>query len=69
MKRPQVLKPVDATAAGYEGPVLWSVLWKSWMPATVAAPTPEAAMVAAARFWGVRWQAPDFYETVKVIKV
>lgn len=69
MKRPPVLKPIDATAAGYEGPRLWSVLWKNRIPATVAAPTPEAAMIAAARFWGVRWQAPDYYETVRTVEI
>jgi hypothetical protein len=44
-------------------------LWKDWIPATVAAPTPEAAMVTAARFWGVRWQTPDYYETVKTVPI
>ncbi len=69
MKRPALLKPLDATAAGYDGPRMWSVLWKSRIPATVAAPTAEAAMVAAANFWGVRWQAADYYEKVKIIPI
>ena len=69
MRAPQIMKPLDATAEGYSGPRLWSVLWKSWIPATVAAPTPEAAMVAAARFWGVRWQDPEFYENARVAPI
>ncbi len=69
MKRPPLLKPLDATAEGYDGPRVWTVLWKDWIPATVAAPTPEAAMVTAARFWGVRWQTPDYYETVKTVPI
>lgn len=69
MKAPQIMRPLDATAEGYKGPRMWSVLWKFRTPATVAAPTPEAAMVAAARFWGVRWQAPEFYENARVVPI
>ena len=69
MKGPPIMRPPDATAEGYEGPRMWNVLWKTRMPATVAAPTPEAALVAAARFWGVRWQAPYFYENARIVPI
>lgn len=69
MKRAALMRPPDAAAEGYDGPRLWSVLWGDRIPATVAAPTPEAAMVAAAHLWGVRWQDVGFYSEVVITKI
>ncbi len=69
MKHPALMREPDAIAEGYEGRRVWSVLWKDRIPATVAAPTKEEAMIAAARFWGVRWQALDFYSEVVITKI
>lgn len=63
------LREPDATAEGYEGRKLWSVTWGEDRPALIAAPTAEAAMVAAARFWGVRWQRPEYHMSVQIVPV
>lgn len=68
MRRPPA-KPPDAIADGYEGSKYWEVVWSERFPVTVAAPTQEAAMVTAARFWGVRWQAESYHQTVQIIPV
>lgn len=60
----------DTTARGYSGPRLYRVIWYARERAlTVAAPTREAAMVAAAEAWDVRWQDLEFYDRVKVARV
>lgn len=53
-------KTPAVTAAGYEGARLFSVEWRG-LPVLVAAPTPEAAVVAAAREYGVDWRAMEYH--------
>ncbi len=59
----------DVTARGYGGPRRWRVVWYARARAlTVAAPTREAAMVAAAEAWGTRWQDRGYYDSVMIAR-
>lgn len=52
---------------GYCGKRSWSVRHPAHRSSVrVIAPTEEAAIVAAAEYWGERWTAVDFYDSCEV---
>lgn len=56
-----------STYPGYCGKKMWSVRHTAHRrPVRVAAPTEEAAIVAAAAYWRERWTAVDFYASCEV---
>lgn len=61
-------KEPAARAAGYEGARLFSVQWRG-LPVLVAAPTAEAAVVAAAREHGVDWRKVEYHMEATVYRV
>ena len=51
----------------YQGRKQWKVTHPQQKKGvTVTAPDRHSAMVAAAKVWGVRWQAVEFYSAVVV---
>ena len=61
-------KEYDCCFEGYRGTKRFTVSHpKRKKDLTVAAPSEEAAMVAAAKHWDTRWQAVEFYAYAKVI--
>lgn len=66
--RPDFWKDPAARAAGYEGGRLFSVEWRG-IPVLVAAPTEEAAVVAAAPEHGVDWRRAEYHMEVVVYPV
>lgn len=57
----------DKRYADYQGKKQWSVRHPAHRSSVrVFAPTEEAAIVAAAEYWGERWQSIEFYSSVAV---
>ncbi len=53
--------PIDVTFEGYTGKKLYRVTHPQLGGLLIAAPDDVAAIVAAAKRWGRRWQEWDFY--------
>lgn len=57
----------SSTFPGYAGTKKWLVSHPRQAAAVrVTAPTAQAAIVAAASVWGVRWQSVEFYAYASV---
>ena len=62
--------PAQAVFGDYKGKILYRVSHPKYRPVIVSAPTEEAAIVAAAEYYHVKWTSYDFYpycETQKII--
>lgn len=59
----------DAVFEGYTGRLAWTVSHpRHKKPLTVLAPKEEAALVAAAEYWGERWQSYSFYPYCEIFR-
>lgn len=62
-------EPIDVVFEGYTGRKLYSVTHPRHGCLKIAAPDEAAAIVAAAKQWKARWQAPDFHTCCTVMRL
>ena len=53
--------PAQAVFEGYKGKILYRVSHPKYKPIIVSAPAEEAAIKAAADYYGISWTSYEFY--------